>query len=200
MSEYRIKHITRYTYPSTVIDSANQVMLFPLDDEQQEVKKHDLIITHQPSVEIFTDYFGNKVGIFSIIRPHHQLTIESIIEVVTQETQLPDSNIAPPAGIAAVLGGSISCFNGPAIEANSGSLWTRVAFKRSAAATTNESAKETLCCATLTSAALAQSALVRVLPGGGQALQVGDSFSRGFFTKIVERDVLLIRQCDSACL
>ena len=105
----------------------------------------------------------------------------------------------PPAGIAAVLGGSISCFHGPAIEASSGSLWTRVAFKRSAAATTNESAKETLC-ATLTAAALAQSALVRVLPGGGQALQVGDSFSRGFFTKIVERDVLLIRQCDSACL
>ena len=94
MSEYRIKHITRYTYPSTVIDSANQVMLFPLDDEQQEVKKHDLIITHQPSVEIFTDYFGNKVGIFSIIRPHHQLTIESVIEVITQETQLPDSDTA----------------------------------------------------------------------------------------------------------
>jgi len=94
MPKYRIKHITRYTYPSAVIDSANQVMLFPLDDAQQEVKKHDLIITHQPSVEVFTDYFGNKVGIFSVIKPHRQLTIESIIEVIIHETQLPGNDTA----------------------------------------------------------------------------------------------------------
>ncbi len=75
MPKYRIKHITRYSYPSPVIDSANQVMLFPIDDEMQEVKKHELLITHQPSVEVFTDYFGNKVGIFSVIKPHNQLTI-----------------------------------------------------------------------------------------------------------------------------
>lgn len=95
MCKYRIKHITRYSYPSPVIDSANQVMLFPIDDAQQEVKKHDLIVTHQPSVEIFTDYFGNKVGIFSIIKPHSQLTIESIIEVIVQEVQLPANDTAP---------------------------------------------------------------------------------------------------------
>lgn len=94
MAEYRIKHITRYTYPSPVIDSANQVMLFPIDDPEQEVKKHELIITHQPSVEIFTDYFGNKVGIFSVIKPHSQLTIESIIEVVIQEAKLAANDTA----------------------------------------------------------------------------------------------------------
>lgn len=94
MPEYRIKHITRYSYPSPVIDSANQVMLFPVDDAQQEVKKHDLLITHQPSVEVFTDYFGNKVGVFSVIKPHTQLTIESVIEVITQEAKLPGTGMA----------------------------------------------------------------------------------------------------------
>jgi transglutaminase-like putative cysteine protease len=69
-------------------------MLFPLDDEQQEVKKHELVITLQPSVEIFTDYFGNKVGIFSVIKPHTELTIRSMIEVTTQEAQLPDGEMA----------------------------------------------------------------------------------------------------------
>ena len=64
MPEYHIKHITRYTYASPVIDSANQVMLFPISDLQQEVKQHDLLISHHPSVEVFTDYFGNQVGIF----------------------------------------------------------------------------------------------------------------------------------------
>ena len=89
MSKYRIKHITRYTYPSAVIDSANQVMLFPLNDAQQEVKKHDIVITHQPLVEIFIDYFGNQVGVFSVIRPHAELTIQSTIDIVTEEIQLP---------------------------------------------------------------------------------------------------------------
>lgn len=97
MPKYRIKHITQYSYPSPVIDSANQVMLFPLDDAQQEVKKHELLISHQPSVEVFTDYFGNKIGIFSIIKPHTQLKIESIIEIITQEAKLPDTTVPADA-------------------------------------------------------------------------------------------------------
>lgn len=93
MPGYRIRHITRYSYPSAVIDSANQVMLFPLDDETQQLKKHDLRITHQPPVEVFTDYFGNKVGIFSVVKPHHELVIESLIEVVTQEATIPETTL-----------------------------------------------------------------------------------------------------------
>jgi len=89
MSKYRIKHITRYTYPSSVIDCVNQVMLFPIEDANQEVKKHDLLISYHPSVEVYTDYFGNKIGIFSIIKPHNELLIESIIEVFVHEAQLP---------------------------------------------------------------------------------------------------------------
>jgi transglutaminase-like putative cysteine protease len=68
-------------------------MLFPLDDAQQEVKKHELVISHQPSVEVFSDYFGNRVGIFSVIKPHTELTIQSVIEVITQEVQLPGGDI-----------------------------------------------------------------------------------------------------------
>ncbi len=90
MPEYHIKHITRYTYASPVIDSANQVMLFPISDLQQEVKQHDLLISHHPSVEVFTDYFGNQVGIFSLIKPHSELRIQSKIHVITSEVSLPE--------------------------------------------------------------------------------------------------------------
>jgi transglutaminase-like putative cysteine protease len=55
------------------------------------------LITHQPSVEVFTDYFGNKTGIFSIIKPHIQLTIESMIEVITHETKLPETTVTTGA-------------------------------------------------------------------------------------------------------
>ena len=95
MSHYHIKHITCYTYPNAVIDSANQIMLFPINDEQQEVKNHKLIISHQPSVEVFTDYFGNQVGIFSVIKPHNKLVIQSDIEVISQEVQLTEENMSP---------------------------------------------------------------------------------------------------------
>ena len=93
MPEFRIKHITRYSYPSPVIDSANQVMLFPPTDEHQEVKNHDLVITGSPNVEIFTDYFGNKVGIFSVIKPHTELVIQSNIRVETAGTRYPLDNL-----------------------------------------------------------------------------------------------------------
>lgn len=89
MPNYRIKHITRYTYPSPVIDSANQVMLFPIEDEQQKINKHEVIITQQQPVEVFTDYFGNKVGLFSVIKPHTELCIQSNIDITTREVPLP---------------------------------------------------------------------------------------------------------------
>ena len=63
MPKYRIKHITRYSYPSPVIDSANQVMLFPIDDEMQEndtaeVKKEG-IPTREPDGYI-TNFYDNN--------------------------------------------------------------------------------------------------------------------------------------------
>jgi len=95
MAFYHIKHITRYTYPSPVIDCANQLMLFPVDDERQEVRQHELRITLQPPVEVFTDYFGNRVGLFSLIKPHQELLIESIIEVDVKPCPAPDITVAP---------------------------------------------------------------------------------------------------------
>ena len=85
MPQHRIKHITRYTYNSPVIDSVNQIMLYPIDDALQEVKKHDIVITHNPPLESFTDYFGNRVGMFTLLQPHGTLTIQSTMEIITHE-------------------------------------------------------------------------------------------------------------------
>ena len=92
MADFQIKHITRYTYASTVIDCTNQIMLYPLNDSQQTVKKHELKITHNPAVEMFSDYFGNQIGMFSIIAPHNILLIESDIIVSTNPVVLPEDN------------------------------------------------------------------------------------------------------------
>src|SRR5688500_18324635 len=93
MPSYKIKHITRYSYSSTVIDCTNQIMLYPIIDAQLEVRKHEIKISHNPVVEIFVDYFGNHTGVFSVIKPHSELLIESEAEVVTKPIILPADDL-----------------------------------------------------------------------------------------------------------
>ena len=92
MTSYHIKHITRYRYASPVIDCANQLMLYPIQDAQQVLKKHELHISHHPDLEEFVDYFGNRVGIFSVIMPITELMIESDIEIEISPVEIPVIN------------------------------------------------------------------------------------------------------------
>lgn len=95
MAKYRIKHVTRYTYTTPVNDSANQILLYPIADEQQEVKKHEISISHNPPIEVYNDYFGNRVGLFTVVRPHQELNIQSEIEVITYPVPLPPDDVFP---------------------------------------------------------------------------------------------------------
>ncbi|MGI4871303.1 MAG: transglutaminase family protein [Janthinobacterium lividum] len=89
MPSYKIQHRTRYAYAAPVIDCANQLMIYPLADERLTVKSHAVSITQQPEVALFTDYFGNQVGVFSLIQPHSELVIDSLAEVETHAIQFP---------------------------------------------------------------------------------------------------------------
>ena len=89
MASYKIQHRTRYAYAAPVIDCANQLMIYPLPDERLTVKSHTVSITQQPEVALFTDYFGNQVGVFSLIQPHAELVIDSLAEVETHAIQFP---------------------------------------------------------------------------------------------------------------
>jgi transglutaminase-like putative cysteine protease len=94
MPAYKIKHITRYTYSSTVIDCTNQIMLYPLIDALLEVRNHEIKISHNPVVETFVDYFGNHIGVFSVIKPHTELLIESVADVITKPITLPADDMS----------------------------------------------------------------------------------------------------------
>jgi len=93
MPIFKIKHITNYKYESAVRDSANQIILFPIKDEYQKVIKHDLNISGSPEVDIFIDYYGNEVGIFTQSEPHNQLKIFSKISVETIARPLPQDDM-----------------------------------------------------------------------------------------------------------
>jgi Transglutaminase-like enzymes, putative cysteine proteases len=97
MPSYKIKHITRYSYTSTVIDCTNQIMLYPIVDALLEIRSHEIKISHDPLVESFVDYFGNHVGVFSIIKPHTGLLIESVADVITKPVLLPTDDMIASA-------------------------------------------------------------------------------------------------------
>ncbi|WP_069660905.1 transglutaminase family protein [Arcticibacter eurypsychrophilus] len=89
MPEFKIKHLTQYTYQSPVRDSANQIILFPVNDAYQEVQMQDLKISGDPSVYMSKDYYGNDVGNFSYSSPHSELIILSKTVVNTRNKPLP---------------------------------------------------------------------------------------------------------------
>lgn len=93
MPQFRIQHITRYIYEDTVRDSANQIMLYPVNDEFQSVQQHMLTISGNPTIHIHDDYYGNKVGTFTYAHPHHEMIINSQLTVETKPKKLPADDI-----------------------------------------------------------------------------------------------------------
>jgi transglutaminase-like putative cysteine protease len=93
MPQFKIHHVTRYTYEVPVRDSANQIILFPVKDEYQTVLKQDLIITGEPAVDLYKDYYGNEVGSFMFTERHSELKIDSKIEVTTLSRPMPEDSI-----------------------------------------------------------------------------------------------------------
>lgn len=90
MPKYFIKHITEYQYTSKVIDSANQIMLHPWQDDFQTVLSHFLSINTNPKIESRTDFYGNTVATFMIPEPHKFLSIISEIEIITHPRPYPE--------------------------------------------------------------------------------------------------------------
>jgi transglutaminase-like putative cysteine protease len=95
MPEFKIQHITKYTYPGPVRDSANQIILYPIQDEYQDVVKHEIHITGDPVIDTYTDYYGNQVGSFTYSVPHSSMIISSKLLVNTHPKPLPGNDIFP---------------------------------------------------------------------------------------------------------
>jgi transglutaminase-like putative cysteine protease len=88
MSVFKIHHITKYHYERPVSESVNEIRIIPYQCAGQEVLQHDLIISNQPALQTFNDYWGNRTGVFNILEPHHELTIESKLVVRTIPSQV----------------------------------------------------------------------------------------------------------------
>lgn len=93
MATFFIKHITKYSYSSPVIDGANLIRLHPINDEYQKVISHFISVTNNPFVETYNDFYNNRIGTFLITEPHDELSITSEVEVITSSKLFPEDTL-----------------------------------------------------------------------------------------------------------
>ena len=90
MPVFKIHHVTKYTYNRPVIESVNQVRIYPVASPQQEILNHEITISDGPELFFFLDYWGNRCADFSIPEAHKELSIDSRLIVRTTGTdELP---------------------------------------------------------------------------------------------------------------
>lgn len=83
MPIFRIHHITGYEYDRPVRESVNEIRIFPYACSEQEVLSQELIISAQPDVQYFNDYWGNKTGTFNELPLHSKMVVESKLVIRT---------------------------------------------------------------------------------------------------------------------
>ena len=89
MSKLYLSHITSFSYSNFVVESSNQIILYPYNDPNQQVISHSLKITGNPNIYTNFDWYGNKVGFFNYLLPHKNLSIESEAEILVKKVELP---------------------------------------------------------------------------------------------------------------
>jgi transglutaminase-like putative cysteine protease len=83
MPIYKIQHVTKYEYDRLIRESMNEIKIFPIISEDLKIIKHDLTITGNPEIQVFTDYWGNITGSFNVLPPHMELIIDSRLTIQT---------------------------------------------------------------------------------------------------------------------
>lgn len=92
MPIFKIHHITGYEYDRPVKESVNEIKIFPYACPEQEVLSQELIVTGQPDVQYFNDYWGNKTGSFNVLAQHNKMMIESKLVIRTTGDAQPQIN------------------------------------------------------------------------------------------------------------
>ncbi len=77
MAVFKIQHITKYQYDAPIKESANQLKVFPLVNDEQEILNHELEISSNPGLNKFVDYWGNTGAFFTILFVEKELMIDS---------------------------------------------------------------------------------------------------------------------------
>lgn len=88
---FRITHSTLYRYAGSASESFMEARLTPTSDESQKLLSRQLVATPAANIHSYSDYFGNTVETFSIVKRHRELHLESVCEVETTPCPPPSA-------------------------------------------------------------------------------------------------------------
>lgn len=94
---FTIHHRTHYRYAGEASESFMEARLRPAKTPFQKVHTHRLELQPACTINAYTDYFGNSVHNFSIIRRHGELLIDSFADLETAH------KTASPAGVGVTI-------------------------------------------------------------------------------------------------
>lgn len=88
---YSIRHITRFRYTTPVRESVMELRMQPRSEGPQALRSFQISTNPRAQLYAYTDYLGNAVYHFNVLRQHQELRIEaqSVVEM-SLIRELPD--------------------------------------------------------------------------------------------------------------
>ncbi len=97
---YSIRHVTRFRYSQPVHESVMELRMQPRSEGRQSLRNFQILTTPRAQLYAYTDYHGNAVYHFNVLRAHEELRIDvqAVVEIASQ----PAPPLATdPVGVAA---------------------------------------------------------------------------------------------------
>jgi transglutaminase-like putative cysteine protease len=88
-----IQHETKLSYSEPVSETVFEVRMAPPSDEDQTNLGYRLRISPAAPVTIYRDGFGNRIELFNILSPYHELVIHAT-SIVRVHRRSPDARLA----------------------------------------------------------------------------------------------------------
>lgn len=82
---YSIRHITRFRYSSPVRESVMEIRMQPRSEGPQALRSFQITTNPRAQLYAYTDYLGNAVYHFNVLREHEELRLEAqaVVEIST---------------------------------------------------------------------------------------------------------------------
>jgi len=89
---YSIRHVTRFRYSSPVRESVMELRMQPRSEGPQMLRSFQISTNPRAQLYAYTDYLGNAVYHFNVLRDHDELRIEATAAVeIAAIPPLPDA-------------------------------------------------------------------------------------------------------------
>jgi len=90
MDVFDIRFVSVFRYPQPVWDSHNVLRACPCSDERQTLLSYHVELSPEAKVITYEDYFGTRVDLFGVPRPHRDLEVAAEIRVAMSPTEFSE--------------------------------------------------------------------------------------------------------------